>query len=64
MRKGFVLSYNSKAGVGLLVDENQQRIKFFIEGFVKAPRKGEEILFEISFKNGSLAALGVNRLTS
>jgi len=56
MRTGKILSYNSKAGIGLIEDDNNQRIKFYIEDCKTRPYSGNEVYFTISFRNGSLIA--------
>ena len=56
MRTGKILSYNSKAGVGLIQDTNNQRVKFYIEDCKTRPFGGNEVYFTISFRNGGLIA--------
>ncbi|MGA9650569.1 hypothetical protein [Pedobacter sp.] len=64
MRTGYILSYNQKAGIGLICDENDQRIKFFAEAVNIPITKGDKVSFEIIFQKGSLVATGLRRLSS
>ncbi|GGE41431.1 hypothetical protein EV200_101652 [Pedobacter psychrotolerans] len=59
MRSGFIISISKTAGIGLIRDSNNQKIRFHVEDTNGVPNKGDLVTFEISFKNWSLAATNV-----
>ncbi len=62
MRTGKILSFNKKAGIGLIEDENGERIKFFAESAESIPERGDVVSFEIAFNSRSLTAVNVATL--
>jgi len=64
MRKGQVLAYNKTAGVGLINDTNDERIKFYAEGTDQIPARGDEVSFKIGLLKGHLAAIEVSIINS
>lgn len=61
-RTGIILSLNKKAGIGLIQDTNNERIKFFEADAESIPLRGELISFEIDFRNESLVATNIDLL--
>ncbi|KQM78494.1 hypothetical protein ASE74_13400 [Pedobacter sp. Leaf216] len=59
MRKGQVLAYNKTAGVGLINDANDERIKFYADGSSQIPLRGDEVSFKIDLRKGYLVAIEV-----
>jgi cold shock CspA family protein len=64
MRKGQVLAYNKTAGVGLINDANDERIKFYTNGKDRIPARGDEVSFKIGIRKGNLAAIKVSIMNS
>jgi len=62
MRTGKILSFNGKAGVGLIEDINNQRIKFYADDCKNKPSRGNDVHFAISFRNGALIAINIRIL--
>jgi len=58
-RTGTILSFNKTAGIGLIEDLNHERIKFFGSDKKSPPSRGEQISFEIDFRNKSLVATNI-----
>lgn len=59
IRKGQVLAYNKTAGIGLINDANDERIKFYTEETDQIPARGDEVFFKIDHRKGHLAAIEV-----
>jgi len=64
MRTGQILSFNKKAGIGLIRDTNDEHIKFYIEDSKLHPVRGDNISFEIGFRGGALIAKKLKLLTT
>ena len=64
MRKGQILAYNKTAGVGLINDANNERIKFYTEGTNQIPARGDEVSFRIDLRKGHLVAIDVSIIRS
>lgn len=60
MRKGVILSYNKKAGIGVIKDSNDQHILFNYAEMKGVLLRNRIVDFDIEFCNGSLAAVDLN----
>lgn len=59
MRKGIILSYNPKIKVGLISDENGEKVKFYNEHNIYI-QNGRYIEFKIIFTKQGLMAVYLN----
>jgi len=55
MRKGKILSINASNGRGLIEDDNQQEIEFYLSGLVV--KVSDEVSFDIAMGVGGLIAV-------
>lgn len=60
MRKGVILSYNKKIGIGVIKDSNDQHILFSDIEMNHIPLRNSQVTFDIQYRNGSLLAVNLN----
>lgn len=63
MRIGVIVSYNKKAGFGLIKDANNERIIFPECEIQVTPVRGAVVNFTISLCDGSLCAINIKVIT-
>lgn len=56
---GVIISYNKKAGFGLIKDENQERIIFSKSEVPGTPLRGMLVSFDIGLDSGTLCAINI-----
>lgn len=59
MRKGIILSYNRVVGIGIIKDENDQHILFYMDTRSILPVRNSSVTFDIQYQRGSLIATNV-----
>lgn len=59
MRTGIILSFNKLASVGVLKDVNGQTIKFYANEAELILARGENVSFDIAFRNRGLVAVNL-----
>lgn len=62
MRTGIVISFNKLSGAGILLDSNNQTIRFMNENIKRTPLKGDQVSFEIGYNNNNLIAKNIELL--
>ncbi len=62
MRKGKIISFNILSGAGILLDSNNQTIKFTNQNLKRTPLKGDQVSFEIEYLNKNLVVKNIELL--
>ncbi|WP_316831716.1 hypothetical protein [Pedobacter aquatilis] len=61
MKIGIILSFNKAAGVGILIDNHNEHIRFYAADSTKIPAKGETVTFETEYRNKQQVAINLKR---